>query len=131
MFKQLRSLIKGSNKAVVKNDQNLKPFKATLLLLFRLIKEDKPVETSPESIKNILFLFEGKIKKRRLEEFFKVAAFRALFDKYSDTLIRKAYNPCFNRSSTKTNRQDADVPPEDPEYIIQKKAEYKEIVLDF
>ena len=104
MFKQLRYLIKGSNKAVVKNDYNLKPFKATLLLLFRLIKEDKPVETSPESIKNILFLFEGKIKKRRLEEFFKVAAFRALFDKYSDTLIRKAYNPCFNRSSTKTNR---------------------------
>jgi hypothetical protein len=40
MFKQLKNLIKGCNKAVVKNDANLKPFKATLLPLFKFIKDD-------------------------------------------------------------------------------------------
>ena len=102
MFKQLKNLIKGSNKAVVINDASLKPFKATLLPLFKFIKDDLPsADSRPENIEKILELFEGEIKKSRLEAFFKDAGFRALFNKFSNTLIERSYTPTPNRAYTK------------------------------
>jgi hypothetical protein len=55
MFTQLKNLIKGSKKALVINDASLKPFMATLLSLFRFIKDDKPsAESRPANIEKIL-----------------------------------------------------------------------------
>jgi len=103
MFTQLKNLIKGYYKAVVINDASLKPFKATLLPLLRFIKDDKPsAESRPANIEKILKLFIGKIKKSRLETFFfKDAGFRALFNKFSNTLIERSYTPTPNRAYTK------------------------------
>jgi hypothetical protein len=39
MFRQLKSLIKACNVALLTSDETLKPFKANLLPLFRSIKE--------------------------------------------------------------------------------------------
>ena len=130
MFKQLKNLIKGCNKAVVKNDANLKPFKATLLPLFKFIKDDQPsADSRPENIEKILKLFEGDIAKFRLEAFFKDAGFRALFNKFFKTLKKKSYTPTPNRAYTKG--QDKDICPIIPGYIAQKKAQYKEILKDY
>ena len=73
---------------------SINPFASTLLPLFRSLKlkKRKTIAYEPTIIDKICGL-EGNSKKRLLEQFFKEAAYRAIFNYFFDDLINNGYKP--------------------------------------
>ena len=105
MCSKLRGNIKGSNLDDILKHETIKPFADVLRPIIESIKlksSQRPKDYTPTIIDKLCGdIKSSKTNKLLVEAFFKDAAFRAIFNFFSQKLIDKAYKPCWKRGETR------------------------------
>ena len=105
MIRQLRVNIKGSKLNDILKHKTIKPFAYVLRPIIESIKlksSQRPKDYTPTIIDKLCGnINSSKTNKLLVEAFFKDAAFRAIFNFFSQKLIDKGYKPCRKRAETR------------------------------